>query len=561
MKTKFKTIAFALALIMALVSLPLSGSASLIGQDGLYRDSEGYLESGLYSSAKLSKQQIRQLLSQTQFAMTDPIFTVEPSVTAPYAPGEVNHTLLENAAARLNAIRAIAGVGAVTLDDSLCENAQYGAVLIAASEFSHYPPQPDDMDDTFYQLGRSATSTSNIYAGLNFNATVDGFMNDSDASNVSRVGHRRWQINPGMGKVGFGYAINTAKPYSRFTVEKVFDSSASYGDFDFISWPSSGNFPCDTTGFNSSTAWNVTLNRQKFAVPSLADLTVTITREYDGVEYVLSGSETYQAAGSGAYLNVENSNYGLPLCIIFRPQDPGSYCGLYTVRIEGLKTKAGDAVDFAYQVDFFESAAVAEADLSCAYAAATDRIVLETGANYPFYPDTFEDRSVIVSGNAGVASSQSYLRAYVDLKAGETFECEYYYSTQPTNDVVTQSLFLNTQDQWSGESGGWLKFSFTAERDATYCFKWNYSKNYSVNGGLDRVMFDNMRIVSQTDGLAGDIDCSGIVDMSDVSILFQYLNGAEPAISEQGMINADVTGDGIISIIDVTALFGVIANS
>lgn len=35
---------------------------------------------------------------------------------------------------------------------------------------------------------------------------VDGFMEDSDAGNIAMVGHRRWQLNPKMGKVGFGTA-------------------------------------------------------------------------------------------------------------------------------------------------------------------------------------------------------------------------------------------------------------------------------------------------------------------------------------------------------------------
>lgn len=36
------------------------------------------------------------------------------------------------------------------MDDALNESAQYGAVLLAVSEFSHYPGKPCDMDDAFY---------------------------------------------------------------------------------------------------------------------------------------------------------------------------------------------------------------------------------------------------------------------------------------------------------------------------------------------------------------------------------------------------------------------------
>ena len=62
-------------------------------------------------------------------------------------------------------------------------------------------------------------------------------------------------------------------------------------------------------------------------------------------------------------------------------------------------------------------------------------------------------------------------------------------------------------------------------------------------------------------GEAGDVDCNSIVDMSDVSLLFSYLNGGGSGITEQGMLNADVNADGSVSVMDITGIFGIIANS
>ena len=67
---------------------------------------------------------------------------------------------------RLNAMRRIAGLPAVENDQSFNENAQYGAVLVAASgRISHSPKQPDDMDDAFYERGLRAVSSCNLTGG------------------------------------------------------------------------------------------------------------------------------------------------------------------------------------------------------------------------------------------------------------------------------------------------------------------------------------------------------------------------------------------------------------
>ena len=59
----------------------------------------------------------------------------------------------------------------------------------------------------------------------------------------------------------------------------------------------------------------------------------------------------------------------------------------------------------------------------------------------------------------------------------------------------------------------------------------------------------------------GDVDCNGVVDMSDISMLFSYLNGGSVQLSEQGVLNADANGDGGVNVMDITAIFNIIANS
>ena len=308
--------------------------------------------SGSTTLEKLSKEEIVQLLNQASSTLPNPVLTEEPSIHAPYATGAVDHQALEAAAQRLNVLRRLAGVPQVQLDDSLSENAQYGAVLLAhLGTLNHTPAKPADMDNSFYQKAYEATSTSNIAAGMDLLESVDMFMQDSDARNVERVGHRRWQLNPELGRVGFGYAQNPDSIYRDFVTEKVTDTSGSGCDYDFIGWPASGNFPNYLDSFDANTAWSVVLNPDDYQVPTQSGLVVTLVRQSDGKTWTLDGKASYTPAASGRYLNVETSGVGN--CIIFRPDGVTKYEGVYQVTIDGLKDRSGKAVDFTYQVDFF----------------------------------------------------------------------------------------------------------------------------------------------------------------------------------------------------------------
>ena len=220
---KRKTLVSILIVAMVFSFLPASGSIQVVSASEIHTD---YLDSGSLEMEKLSKEEIIDLLADSPTDMSDEpeeIFDENPSVEAPYAHGKVKQELLQQTVDRLNALRRIAGLPDVALDSSLCNQAQYGAVLLAVSEFSHYPSKPEDMNDAFYSRGYNATSSSNIYAGRRLTLTPDGFMDDSDAKNVDRVGHRRWQLNPSLGKIGFGYALSPASQYKRYKAEKVHD--------------------------------------------------------------------------------------------------------------------------------------------------------------------------------------------------------------------------------------------------------------------------------------------------------------------------------------------------
>lgn len=311
-------------------------------------------KSGSIDMDKLSKAEIVQLIEAGYPTLPDALFDEEPSVEAPYAIGKVSQQALQSATDWLNVMRRLAGLPSVTLDMTLSESAQYGAVLTAHwGTLSHYPDKPGDMDMAFYEKASEAVGSSNLSAGRSLDTLALELMNDSSsASNISSVGHRRWQLNPQLGKVGFGYAVNPNSAYRQFAVEKVFDKSGSAVNYDFIAWPASGNFPSSL--FGESIPWSITVNPNLYQTPSLNSITVTLTREHDGKVWTFNGTDNTSGVGSKCF-NVDTQNYGVSNCIIFRPDEVESYDGVYTVSVSGLKTKSGVTVkDFTYSVEFFD---------------------------------------------------------------------------------------------------------------------------------------------------------------------------------------------------------------
>lgn len=313
-----------------------------------------YRDSGDLTLPKLSEGEISQLLSDNPLTLPSDIYEERPHLSNPYSAGKLKDEALEAALNRLNALRRIAGLPSVQLDEQFCEDAQHGAVVQAALEsgLSHYPDQPSDMDDDFYQKGYDASSSSNLFAGPTLTAAVDGFMEDSDPTNIDRVGHRRWQLDPEMGCIGFGHAKGQHNNV-RYTAEKVFQrGDYKYGevscDYDFVAWPASGNFP--NGQFDPDIAWSVSVNPDNYWAPTIQNIKVTLTRQSDGKTWKFSNES------SDGYFNVNNVKYGINNCIIFRPIGTGNYNGVYTVHIDGLKTMDGkDVTDFDYKVNFFNA--------------------------------------------------------------------------------------------------------------------------------------------------------------------------------------------------------------
>lgn len=330
------------------------------------KDGQEFWNSGSPDLSKLSKEEICALLADNPLSLPDEIYQEVPSLTAPYTPGKLSEEALQSAAGRLSALRRLAGLPEAVLSQELCESAQHGAVLLCASGvLSHTPSMPADMDLDFYREGYFATNSSNLSWGSSLTEAVDGFM--SDANNLSpvlSVGHRRWQLSPFLGRIGFGVC-------GSYVAELVTDTSGRC-EYDFISWPASGNFPSELfqqaeEDFRSP-IWSVSLNPQKFG--NISNASVLLANVSEGRSWL------FDASTPSEYFQIEFDSVGIPNCITFTP-GVTAYSGQYEVTIFGL-TCEGEETVLTYQVDFFNAEQLASGHI----AYPTD------GGNLYFDPDT-----------------------------------------------------------------------------------------------------------------------------------------------------------------------------
>ena len=230
--------------------------------------------------------------------------------------------------------------------DGIVVDAECNAAAEAAAELmtrlgrlDHNPPNAG-FPEAFYKRAKDGAGHSNLSGGSDMVGAVHSFMNDSDPSNIDRLGHRRWLLNPKLGKTGIGSA-------ARCTAMWVVDSSRkSAPDYEFVAYPARGYMPL--SHFKAGHAWSVSLNPASYANPTKDSVKVAV--------YPLN--EKLQKARKPLplnYFNVNADGFGEGPVIIFRPD------GLllasrarYGVEISGIKTRQGSPAGLQYLVEFID---------------------------------------------------------------------------------------------------------------------------------------------------------------------------------------------------------------
>ncbi|MCX7933811.1 MAG: hypothetical protein N3A66_00955 [Planctomycetota bacterium] len=250
---------------------------------------------------------------------------------------------------RLQAYRFICDVPYenVVLDAELTKYAEAGAKLCEKiGRIDHKPANPG-LPEEEYRLGFKGTSESNLAQGQSdLTMAVDCWLYDSDPSNIDRVGHRRWCLNPRLAKTGFG---DTGKFFAMY----AFDQSATdIGEWEFVCFPARGYMPLPyfrrlaAAGKGEGYAWHVSLNPDVFAAPAKESVKVRI--------YPMEkGDKKAKEPLALDYFNVENGGFGSAPAIIFRP-DKAQLApdARFWVEITGVKDKAGKDTVIRYLVHF-----------------------------------------------------------------------------------------------------------------------------------------------------------------------------------------------------------------
>lgn len=215
-------------------------------------------------------------------------------------------------------------------------------ILNKLKGLSHTPKNPGVPED-IYTSGYQGTTQSNLTwsnYGMCASLSVDIYMDDSEAINLERLGHRRWCLNPSMKLTGFGLEENFSAMWS------CNNSREQIPDFDFISFPCKGFMP--NSHFKAIDAWSVSVNSKYYQIPdkTLVKIQIYSVKEVAKTELKIS------------YQNIDFTPIGIDNCIIFKPENISiSPKSRYFVSISGLKDKNLKDTKIEYFVEFFETKA------------------------------------------------------------------------------------------------------------------------------------------------------------------------------------------------------------
>ena len=294
--------------------------------------------------------------------MPDNLYQTEPVVSSKgYRPGVLTKDAVNYYQNAINYYRAVAGVSPVALTDERNESAAWGSLAMAMNGvMTHYPDKPSGMSDADYARAYYATTHSNLsYSNPPSPIwAIIGQIEDSDSSNAHDLGHRRWLLSPYIATMGVGLAHNGDNLYTTVRVFGDGEDEINADDYDFVSWPASGNNLSET--FTPDVIWSVSLNGSKYEPPLYDEVSVKIRSFLSGTEWELSSDSTQETTG---WFNVSNRGYGYMNTIVFQPNTRVEFEGDYLVTVSGLHLrKDGSEATIQYLVTFKSYGEAMQAD-------------------------------------------------------------------------------------------------------------------------------------------------------------------------------------------------------
>lgn len=270
----------------------------------------------------------------------------KPANPAAAAPAEQAKAL-----ARLRQYRWLCGLSHdVTLDDRYTDEAQEGAeVLAAIGRLDHFPKRPAGWSDADFAKAKSGCGHGNLaMGGSDLTRAVDLWMDDSDASNIGALGHRRWMLNPPMQACGFGIS-------GKFQVVWALDGARQQPSRQgWQAFPPPGFLPI--SHFGERHAWHISLNPVDYRVDLASEtfviyaLDAQLKRQGQPLPLDHDGRND---AGYGSYKNARivrpapgSAGKGLPTYAIAKGRS-------YEAVVGGLKPIADAPAEISWVVTFY----------------------------------------------------------------------------------------------------------------------------------------------------------------------------------------------------------------
>jgi hypothetical protein len=252
---------------------------------------------------------------------------------------------------RIRAYRYLVGVAqeGLVLGDELNQDAQRLAEFFhTTGQFAHEPTNPGIPESEFAAI-RNAGVRCNLHqhnADVIASYMVDKQMWDSDSSNRDRVLHRRWLLNPPLGRIGIGIR-------GHFGTLWVHDTSNREAkEEELLALPARGHMPVDFFHFDQASkdpyVWSLMLNPGHFDPPDAASISVRV-----------SPLDTKLRRGDPILLrhvsvHLKGTTKG-PYALLFQPIGVIVRDGKrYWVEVDGLRQRS-EPRPISYLVDFYRS--------------------------------------------------------------------------------------------------------------------------------------------------------------------------------------------------------------
>ena len=305
-----------------------------------------------HSTQRHTKEEIKEKYDTTvSYDYTQSMYKTEPSAVAPYVAGELQDGVVKDTLNRINFYRWLYGIDEVTLNSEKMDRNQKGAVLLRAiDELTHYPSQPIDMDDAFFDEAYDGCNASSeegdTYSGncswgdAYLYESIDGYI--SDLNNVTigggAVGHRMSLLDPFATATSFG-------EYDKYSTLSMYYTDGKPSDLEenFYAFPSAGYFPSEQ--FVPNEYWSIYVTEN-----------LTLTEDFK-IEFTYNG-KTYTQTDYMLESSYPAIDFKMPLELI--NEFGGAYNNMPTaeigVKISGAENNAGDSITYQYTVNFFSEA-------------------------------------------------------------------------------------------------------------------------------------------------------------------------------------------------------------